>query len=341
MSYPYQINNLIEYENAYKKSVENPELFWDEIAQHFIWKKKYDKILDWNFSEPKLKWFEGGILNITENCLDRIVEQDPQRIAIKWEPNSPFDEPRVFSYQLLFNRVCEFSESLKRLGVQKGERVVIYMGMVPELVIAVLACARMGAIHSVIFGGFSANSIKDRIADAQAEFIITCDGTFRGNKIIDLKSTIDEAIKDNPTIKKVIVYKRTQNMVNMVSGRDIWWEEALARSQKHFLTETNYPLYQAEPMQSEEPLFILYTSGSTGKPKGVVHTCAGYMIYTHYSFVNVFNYKPGDLFFSTADIGWITGHTYTIYGPLSAGASLLMYEGIPHLARCRTFLGNY
>ncbi|MCX8473197.1 MAG: acetate--CoA ligase [Sediminibacterium sp.] len=319
----------MEYENAYKKSIENPELFWDEIAQHFIWKKKYDKILDWNFSEPKVKWFEGGILNITENCLDRIVEQDPQRIAIKWEPNSPFDEPRVFSYQLLFNRVCEFSESLKRLGVQKGERVVIYMGMVPELVIAVLACARMGAIHSVIFGGFSANSIKDRIADAQAEFIITCDGTFRGNKIIDLKSTIDEAIKDNPTIKKVIVYKRTQNMVNMVSGRDIWWDEALARSQKHFLTETNYPLYQAEPMQSEDPLFILYTSGSTGKPKGVVHTCAGYMIYTHYSFVNVFNYKPGDLFFSTADIGWITGHTYTIYGPLSAGASLLMYEGIP------------
>jgi len=324
MSYPYQLKSADEYKAAYNKSVDDPEGFWGEVASHFYWRKKWNKVLEWDFKKPTIKWFEGGKLNITENCLDRHLQSLGNAPAIIWEPNDPEEHHRVLTYRDLHTKVVQFSNVLKNNGVKKGDRVCIYMGMVPELAIAVLACARIGAIHSVIFGGFSAQSIADRLEDAKAEFVITCDGAFRGNKEIPLKSVIDDALVRCPFVKRVIVLTRTRTSVSMIKGRDVWWEDEI----KIVETQGN-PDCPAEEMDAEDMLFILYTSGSTGKPKGVVHTCGGYMVYTNYSFVNVFQYQPGDVHFCTADIGWITGHSYIVYGPLSAGATSLMFEGIP------------
>ncbi len=328
MSYPYQIKNAEQYQAAYSKSKEDPEGFWSEVASHFHWRKKWDKVLDWNFTEPKIEWFAGAKLNITENCIDRHLEKMGDKPAIIWEPNNPEERTRVVTYNRLHKRVCQFAQVLKNNGVKKGDRVCIYMGMVPELAYAVLGCARIGAIHSVIFGGFSAQSIADRLYDANAEFIVTCDGAFRGNKDIPLKSVIDDALIGNRTVKKVIVYTRTRTPVSMIKGRDVWWEDEMEHAE-HQVEQEGKVSFPAEEMDAEDPLFILYTSGSTGKPKGVVHSCAGYMVYTAYSFVNVFQYEPGDIHFCTADIGWITGHSYILYGPLSAGATTMMFEGIP------------
>jgi acyl-coenzyme A synthetase/AMP-(fatty) acid ligase len=504
MSYPYQITSVEQYHNDYKKSIDEPETFWSSVAENFVWKKKWDKVLEWNFKEPKVEWFKGAKLNITENCIDRHLATMGEKPAIIWEPNDPNDRVRIVTYNRLHKRVCQVAQMLRNNGVKKGDRVCIYMGMVPELAYAVLGCARIGAIHSVIFGGFSAQSIADRLDDAQAEYIITCDGAYRGGKDIPLKSVIDDALIGNKTVKRVIVYTRTRTPVSMIKGRDVWWEDEMEHaeqqlgeapvkthpnppegkepgrlqyretarkstynllkelSQKHkdnptdeenilwqylranktgyhirrqhiidefitdfvclkkkvvievdggyhtnkeqkeydemrtsFLSELGYQVirfmneeikfqiddvvkkiketldntpdggvilsnlsaskvlpsgkdlgwaskvlpagedlggasgWDAEPMDAEDPLFILYTSGSTGKPKGVVHSCAGYMLWTTYTFVNVFQYKPGDIHFCTADIGWITGHSYIVYGPLSAGATSMMFEGIP------------
>ncbi len=326
--YPYQIRSKDEYEIAHRVSVNQPEEFWSSIAQHFVWKKKWDKVLEWNFKEPSIEWFKGAKLNITENCIDRHLETMGEEPAIIWEPNNPDERTRIVTYNRLHKRVCQVAQMLVNNGVKKGDRVCIYMGMVPELAYAILGCARIGAIHSVIFGGFSAQSIADRLDDANAEFIITCDGAYRGGKDIPLKSVIDDALIGNKSIKKVIVFTRTRTPVSMIKGRDVWWEDEMlyAEEQLEKNGKINFP---AVEMDAEDPLFILYTSGSTGKPKGVVHTCAGYMVYTTYSFVNVFQYNPGDVHFCTADIGWITGHSYIVYGPLCAGASSLMFEGIP------------
>ncbi len=324
MSYPYQIKSFDEYKEAYQKSIEDPAAFWADIAQHFTWRKKWDTTLNWNFTEPKVEWFKGGKLNITENCLDRHIATKGNQPALLWEPNAPDEHNRTLTYSMLLEKVCQFAHVLKNNGVKKGDRVCIYMGMIPELAIAILACARIGAIHSVVFGGFSAQSISDRLQDAQAEFIVTCDGAYRGAKDIPLKNVIDDALIGNKTVKRVIVCTRTRIPVSMIKGRDVWWEEEMK-----LVEEAGITFIEAEEMDAEDPLFILYTSGSTGKPKGVVHTCGGYMIYTNYSFVNVFQYKEGQVHFCTADIGWITGHSYIVYGPLSAGAISLMFEGVP------------
>jgi acetyl-CoA synthetase len=316
-----KINSFEEYEEAYKKSVESPEDFWGEIAaNNFEWKKPWEKVLNWNFNEPKIEWFVGGKLNITENCLDRHVKDKPNQPAIIWEPNDPNEESIILTYRQLFERVCRFANVLKRIGVQKGDRVCIYMPMIPELSIAVLACARIGAIHSVVFGGFSATSIADRINDSQCVAVVTTDGAVRGNKDIPMKDTVDDAMIGCPSVKKVIVATRTRTPVSMIKGRDVWWEE----EEKHVTSDC-----PAEEMDSEDPLFILYTSGSTGKPKGVVQTCGGYMVYAAYTFQNVFQYKPGMVHFCTADIGWITGHSYIVYGPLASGAISVLFEGVP------------
>ena len=324
MSYPYQITSYEGYQEAWKKSVEDPEGFWGEVASHFQWKKPWDKVLDWNFKEPSIKWFSGAQLNITENCIDRHLVDKANQPAIIWEPNDPNDHHRMITYAQLHTKVNQFANVLKNNGIKKGDRVCIYMGMIPELAIAVLGCARIGAIHSVIFGGFSAQSIADRLQDANAEFIITCDGAFRGAKDIPLKNVIDDALISCKFVKRVIVYTHTRSAVSMIKGRDVWWEDEVRK-----VETAGNPDCPAEPMDAEDPLFILYTSGSTGKPKGVVHTCGGYMVYTNYTFVNVFQYKPQEIHFCTADIGWITGHSYIVYGPLSAGATSLMFEGIP------------
>jgi acetyl-CoA synthetase len=324
MPYPHQITSFEQYETAYKKSIQDPSGFWEEVAQNFTWRKKWDTVLNWNFSEPKIEWFSGAKLNITENCLDRYLETQGDQPAILWESNDPEEHHRVLTYKRLYEKVCMFAHVLKNNGVKKGDRVCIYMGMIPELAIAVLACARIGAIHSVIFGGFSAQSISDRLIDAQAEYIITCDGAFRGAKDIPLKSIIDDALIGIWFVKKVIVYTRTHTPVSMIKGRDVWWDDEIKKVETLGLHD-----FPAAEMDAEDPLFILYTSGSTGKPKGVVHTCGGYMVYTNYTFVNVFQYQPGDVHFCTADIGWITGHSYIVYGPLSAGATSLIFEGIP------------
>jgi acetyl-CoA synthetase len=321
MSFPYQIRSFEDYLEQYKNSIEQPEKFWGAVAENFTWKKKWDKVLDWNFKEPRVRWFEGARLNITENCLDRHLADKGAQPAIIWEPNDPAQKNRVLTYKELYTEVCRFVQVLKNNGVQKGDRVCIYMPMIPELAIAVLACARMGAIHSVVFGGFSAQSIADRIEDAACKIVLTADGGTRGPKDILLKATIDEALRKTTNIQKVIVYKHLGNKVNMAEGRDVWWQDELKK-----IGQDETP---AESMAAEDMLFILYTSGSTGKPKGVVHSCAGYMIYTTYSFVNVFQYKPGEVYFCTADVGWITGHSYTVYGPLCAGATTVMFEGIP------------
>jgi acetyl-CoA synthetase len=327
-AYPYQIQSFEEYEMAYRVSVNQPEEFWASVAKNFRWKKTWDKVLEWNFKEPNVKWFQGAKLNITENCIDRHLETMGDKPAFIWEPNHPDDRVRVVTYNRLHKRVCQVAQMLKNNGVKKGDRVCIYMGMVPELVYAILGCARIGAIHSVIFGGFSAQSIADRLYDAQAEFIITCDGAYRGGKDIPLKTVIDDALIGNRTVKKVIVYTRTRTPVSMIKGRDLWWEDEMDIAEEQ-VEKKGVVSFPAEEMDAEDPLFILYTSGSTGKPKGVVHSSAGYMLWTTYTFVNVFQYKPGQIHFCTADIGWITGHSYIIYGPLCAGATSVMFEGIP------------
>lgn len=324
MAYPYQIKHFDDYQQAYHQSVVDPEGFWANVAEHFLWRRKWDKVLEWNFKDPNIKWFEGGKLNITENCLDRHLGTLGNTPAIIWEPNDPEERHRILTYRELYNKVCQFANVLKNNGVKKGDRVCIYMGMIPELAIAVLACARIGAIHSVVFGGFSAQSIADRIQDAQCSLVITCDGAFRGNKDIPLKSVIDDALMACPSVKRVIVCTRTRTPVSMLKGRDVWWEDEI----KAVETQGNPPC-SAEEMDAEDMLFILYTSGSTGKPKGVVHTCGGYMVFANYTFVNTFQYQPGEVYFCTADIGWITGHSYILYGPLSAGATTLMFEGVP------------
>ena len=324
MFYPYQLTSLEAYQHAYRNSVENPESFWADIAENFTWHKKWDSVLNWNFNEPKVEWFAGGKLNITENCLDRWAATQPNTPAIIWEANDPNEKGVTLTYKELLFRVSQFANVLKNNGAKKGDRVCIYMPMVPELAIAVLACARIGAIHSVVFGGFSAQSISDRIQDAQCNIVVTADGAYRGNKIIHLKPVVDEALLSCPSVKKVIVLTRTRESVSMIKGRDTWWETEIQKVE----AEGN-PFCKAESMEAEDMLFILYTSGSTGKPKGVVHTCAGYMVWANYTFVNVFQYQRGQVHFCTADIGWVTGHSYIIYGPLSAGATTLMFEGIP------------
>ena len=324
MNHPYQLHTFAAYKAAYQKSIQDPEGFWAAIADNFTWQKKWDKVLDWNFKDPKIEWFKGAQLNITENCLDRHLATRGNEPAIIWEPNDPEEQHRVLSYNELHFKVQQFANVLLNNGVKKGDRVCIYMGMVPELAIATLACARIGAIHSVIFGGFSAQAIADRLADAGAEFIITCDGAFRGAKDIALKSVIDGALVGNKTIKRVIVCTRTRTPVSMLKGRDVWWEDEIKK-----VETMGNPAVAPVAMDAEDILFILYTSGSTGKPKGVVHTTAGYMVWANYTFVNVFQYQPGQVHFCTADIGWITGHSYIIYGPLSAGATTLMFEGVP------------
>ena len=315
-----KINSFEEYLSTYEKSVSHPEAFWAEIAHSFVWKKKWDTVLKWDFDTPSVKWFEGGKLNITENCLDRHLEALGGKTAILWEPNNPEEDAKHISYKELHQRVSQFSNVLKSLGIKKGDRVCLYMPMVPELTIAVLACARIGAIHSVVFAGFSAKSLADRINDASCNLIITADGSFRGNKVLDLKSIVDTALESCPSINNCIVLERTKGMVTMKAGRDLWWSE---------ITAGVSSVCAAEAMAAEDELFVLYTSGSTGKPKGVVHSTAGYMVYAEYSFRNVFQYEQGDLFWCTADIGWITGHSYVIYGPLLAGATSLMFEGVP------------
>jgi acetyl-CoA synthetase len=314
------IRSFEEYKSAYASSIADPEAYWANQAEQFVWKKKWDKTLEWNFSDPDVKWFIGGKLNITENILDRHVLATPDKIAIYWESNDSNEQGRAISYKELYEQVCLFAGVLTSKGIKKGDRVCIYMPMIPEFTIAVLACARIGAIHSIIFAGFSASAVADRINDAKAVAVITSDGSYRGNKSISVKSLIDEALQACESITTVIVAKRTNETVSMKMGRDYWWEEELTKVK---------PVVTATEMDAEDPLFILYTSGSTGKPKGVVHTVGGYMVYTAYSFANVFQYKEGDIYFCTADIGWITGHSYVVYGPLLQGATQVMFEGIP------------
>lgn len=315
-----RIKTLEEYNLVYKESVEDPEGFWEKVAQEFVWKKPWEKVLEWDFKNYDVKWFIGGKMNITENCLDRHAIAKPNQPAIIWEPNDPSEESQTLTYKMLFDRVCSFANVLKKNGIGKGDTVCIYMPMIPELAIAVLACARIGAIHSVVFGGFSAQSIADRIIDCQCKMVITTDGAVRGTKQVPMKETVDDALIGCPSVKKVIVATHTRTPVSMIKGRDVWWEQEVK------LVSSECP---AEEMDSSDPLFILYTSGSTGKPKGVVHSCGGYMVYSTYTFQNVFQYDPGDVFFCTADIGWITGHSYIIYGPLASGAQSLMFEGVP------------
>lgn len=322
-----QIQTSEEYQKQYKKSVDDPEGFWEEIAESFAWRKRWDKVLEWNFTEPRVKWFINGKLNITENCLDRHLNERGDKTAIIWEPNNPNEDVLKLTYRELHEKVCQFASVLKNNGVKKGDRVCIYLPMVPELAIAVLACARIGAIHSVVFAGFSARSLSDRINDASACMVITADGGFRGVKTVDLKDITDEALQACSSVKKVIVLKRTGQNIQWKEGRDIWWHDEI-----HKLTPTDMKDlsgFQAEEMDSEDTLFILYTSGSTGKPKGIQHTTGGYMIYAEYTFKNVFQYNENDIHWCTADIGWVTGHSYIIYGPLLAGATTLIFEGIP------------
>ena len=319
-----KINSLADYKRVYQYSITEPENFWESIADTFYWRKKWDQVLEWDFKKPDIKWFNGAQLNITENCLDRHLNTNGNTTALIWEPNNPHEDYRTFTYQELHFKVCQFANVLKNNGVKKGDRICIYMPMVPELAISVLACARLGAIHSVVFGGFSAQSLADRINDAQCALVITADGGFRGNKEIPLKNVTDEALIQCESVERVIVLARTGTPVSMKEGRDSWWTDELKKVEL-----SGNPTCTAEAMNAEDPLFILYTSGSTGKPKGAVHTCGGYMVYTGYTFQTVFQYEPGEVFFCTADIGWITGHSYIVYGPLSQRATSVMFEGIP------------
>jgi acetyl-CoA synthetase len=324
MKVPYQIQTLEQYHLDYKCSIENPQEFWGDVASHFDWHEPWNSVVNSDFSNAKTTWFEGAKLNITENCIDRHLEERGQQAAIIFEPNDPQKPSQTLTYQELHDRVAEFATVLTNIGIQQGDRVCIYMGMIPELAIAVLACARIGAIHSVIFGGFSAQSIADRVIDAEASCIITSDGAYRGNKEIPLKPVVDQALKLCDTVNEVVVFKHTGSKIEMSPGRDLWWHE-----QVNEIREAGIPWEDPASVDAEHPLFILYTSGSTGKPKGVVHTTAGYMVWANYTFVNVFQYQSNQVHFCTADIGWITGHSYILYGPLSAGATTLMFEGIP------------
>lgn len=314
------IKSFEEYQHTYRQSVENPEKFWDKIATTFTWKKKYSKVLQWNFEQPDVQWFSDGQLNITENCLDRHLAENGNKTALIFEPNSPEDSVQQFTYQELHEKVCQFANVLKNNGISKGDRVCIYMPMIPELAIAVLACARVGAIHSVVFAGFSAQALADRINDAECKMVLCTDGSYRGAKEIDVKPIIDEALLQCNCVDTVLVFPRTGKPVNMQPGRDKNWLEELNNADKYC---------EATTMNAEDPLFILYTSGSTGKPKGVVHTCGGYMVYTAYTFKNVFQYENNEIYWCTADIGWITGHSYLVYGPLLNGATSVMFEGVP------------
>jgi acetyl-CoA synthetase len=322
--YPYQIKSLEEYQQAYRESIDNPEKFWASVAAHFDWMKMPEKILEWNFKEPSVKWFSDGELNITVNCLDRHLETNGNDVALIWEPNDPNDSGLKLSYNDLHQRVSIFANVLKNNGAKKGDRICIYMPMVPQLAIAVLACARIGAIHTVVFAGFSASSLSDRINDCGCSLVITADAVLRGEKVLLLKPIIDEALLKALTVKKVIVHKRIMKEIEMQTGRDVWWMDEYEK-----VVNSGNTVCEPERMNAEDPLFILYTSGSTGKPKGVVHSCGGYMVYTTYTFVNIFQYKKGQVHFCTADVGWITGHSYTIYAPFCAGATSLMFEGIP------------
>lgn len=317
---PFRIKSFEEYKREYARSIENPEAFWEELAEAFTWYKKWDHVLHWNFSEPDVKWFVGGKLNITENCLDRHLLSRGNQTAIIWEPNDPKEKVRTLTYRELFDQVCQFSNVLKNNGAKKGDRICIYMPMVPEAAVAILACARIGAIHSVVFAGFSANSLSDRIQDCDCNIVITSDGAYRGAKEIPIKDVVDEALEICQSVKKVIVLERTHTNIIMKEGRDVLWYDEMKKAGVECAAET---------MDSEDMLFILYTSGSTGKPKGVVHSIGGYMVYASYSFQNVFQYNDGDVYWCTADIGWVTGHSYIIYGPLLSGATTLMFEGIP------------
>ncbi|UTD14647.1 acetate--CoA ligase [Tenacibaculum mesophilum] len=317
----YHVKTLEEYFQVYRKSVRNPELFWEEIAEeHFVWRKKWDAVLDYDFEKTEFKWFEGAKLNITENCIDRHLHIRGDKTAILFEPNNPKEEAQHISYKELHKRVCKFANVLKDHGIKKGDRVCIYLPMIPELAISVLACARIGAVHSVVFAGFSSTALATRVNDCEAKMVITSDGSYRGTKTIDLKSIVDEALEDCPTIENVLVAKRINSDIQLKEGRDKWLAPLL---------EEAYQDCVPEIMDAEDPLFILYTSGSTGSPKGMLHTTAGYMVYTAYTFKNVFNYKENDVYWCTADIGWITGHSYIVYGPLANGATTVMFEGVP------------
>ena len=320
MSY-YHIKNLEEYFHVYRQSVRYPEKFWGEIAEeHFTWRRKWDRVLDWDFTKPEIKWFEGAQLNITENCIDRHLYTKGDKTAILFEPNDPDQPAEHISYTELHKRVCTFANVLKSKGIKKGDRVVVYLPMIPELAVCVLACARIGAIHSVVFAGFSSTALSTRINDCDAKMVITSDGSYRGDKTIDLKAIVDQALKDAPGVESVLVAKRILSDIHMESGRDYWLQPLLDEASDQC---------EIEIMDAEDPLFILYTSGSTGRPKGMLHTTAGYMVYTAYTFKNVFQYKEGDVYWCTADIGWITGHSYIVYGPLANGATTVMFEGVP------------
>ncbi|MFM9004468.1 MAG: acetate--CoA ligase, partial [Flavobacteriales bacterium] len=316
----FQIDSISSYHEQYQLAKEQPEQFWNKIAQHYSWRKPWQQTLQWEFETPDVKWFVNGKLNITENCLDRHIDQRGDQTCILWEPNNPSEQAKKFTYREVLAEVCRMANTLKSLGVKKGDRVCIYLPMIPELAFAVLACARIGAVHSVVFAGFSANSIADRIADSDCRFVLTADGQNRGAKAMDLKPIVDEALLNCKNVEKVLVISNTGAAIDIIAPRDVWYHEL-------------YPAMAqfCEPveMDSEDMLFILYTSGSTGKPKGVVHTCGGYMVYAGYSFANVFQYRANEIFWCTADIGWVTGHSYIVYGPLLNGATTLMFEGIP------------
>jgi len=317
----YHIKHLEEYFQVYRKSVREPEKFWEEIAEeHFLWRKKWDSVLEWDFKKPEVKWFEGAKLNITENCIDRHLATRGNKTAILFEPNDPKDPAEHITYRQLYERVNQFANVLKAEGVKKGDRVCIYVPMIPELAISILACARIGAIHSVVFAGFSATALSTRINDSDCKIVITADGSFRGAKTIDLKGIVDEALEQCPGVTSVLVAKRIQSDIAMKKGRDKWLQPLLDAASKEG---------DAEVMDAEDPLFILYTSGSTGQPKGMVHTTAGYMVYTAYTFKNAFQYRENDVYWCTADIGWITGHSYIVYGPLANGATTVLFEGVP------------
>ena len=313
------IESREDYNSQYKYSVDNPKKYWQEYSKNFIWKNSPEKTLSWNFNDPDIKWFEDGTLNITENIFERNIENKDDT-AIIWEANNPSESNKEYTYSELFDEVCTFANVLKKNGVEKGDRVIIYLPMIPEAAISMLACARIGAVHSVVFAGFSANSLSDRINDCSAKVVITSDGNFRGSKVINVKGVVDEALKNSDCVKNVLTVMRTGSDINMVKGRDLWYHEE-SKLVDNFCV--------AEEMNSEDLLFILYTSGSTGKPKGVVHTCAGYMMYTQFTFENVFQYRKGDTYWCTADVGWITGHSYIVYGPLLTGAKTILFEGIP------------
>lgn len=315
-----QIKSSAEFQHYTELSRREPELFWEEMAKNFVWKKRWDKVLEWNFNDPSVNWFINGKLNITENCLDRHLKEHADKTAIIWEPNDPNKPGLKITYAELFRRVCTAANMLKQNGVKKGDRVCLYMPMIPELAIAMLACARIGAVHSVVFAGFSANALADRINDAGVKLVITCDALNRGNKQIPLKSIVDEAVQHCSTIEKIIVFNHLNWGVDMVKNRDCWWHEEIEKADS---------FCEAEEVDAEDMLFILYTSGSTGKPKGVVHTCGGYMVYAEYSFRNVFQPEEKDIFWCTADLGWVTGHSYLLYGPLLSGQTTVLFEGVP------------